>query len=404
MLSSVYLLDSNAIILIEKQFREKVLRSEIDAACMAIRDRSQPVPSIINRGDTTIVIHKEGEIWIVGACNGDEFGLIAVSILKHIGELLRQQFKKQVTPDAVKNSYTIIYQMLDLAVDFGLPFLDEPNTIQQALFRPSVTDPRTSRFTLDQQHPWRQMGIKRGTNEIYIDIVEDVDVVVNPSGRVTFSHIRGSVDINSLLSGDPVCRLVLSPTAYYEDTTFHRCVEPSAFTSKVIPFTPPDGMFTLMKYRMTAQMSTLPLWINSHFQWSKNSVTFEIVLKPEASLPKAIESLEVKMDLPSGVATPSFVLTVGKVTFDPITRYMVWSIGTYNEKDPITIKGSASLDAGFELGNRNPVITAKFQTIGSLVSNAKISSLEIDNISYNPFKGVKYVTRAGNYEFRTGLV
>ncbi|OHT06389.1 Adaptor complexes medium subunit family protein [Tritrichomonas foetus] len=404
MLSAVFILNKESTILIEKQYREKIPRSQIEVACQAIRDRAHPPAGILEDGDYSILLHQQGEIWIVGVCEGDEFALFAVSAIQYIGKLLGTLLKGGATEISVKNDYPIVYQILDYAIDFGYPFLNEPNTIQTLLTRPPTDYAKGHRLQLDLVRPWRQVGVKHFTNEVLVDIIETVDVVVSEHGRMEFCHIRGSVEFTCKLSGNPGLKLVLTPSTHYEDVTFHRCVEiDAAHEAKVIPFIPPDGKFTLMKYRITATQSNIPVWLAPKFQWNKGNVTFEITLKPEASLPKSLESVEVRFELPEGVLSPSLAAPIGQATYESITREVVWNVGSYSKKEPITMKGSASTEQTFDLGGRFPVVSCKFATVGVAPSGFKIDRLEVENVEYKPFKGVKYIAQGGSYEFRTGL-
>lgn len=403
MLSAVFLLNKDAIILIEKQYRDRIPRSEIDAACLAIRDVSQTPPGIVSSGDYTILLHQENEIWVVGVCEGDEFVLYAVSILQYIGRLLATLLQNGANENSIKSEYPTVYQILDYAVDFGFPFLNEGNTIQTMLTRPPTDYSKGHRLQLDLMRPWRAVGVKRTNNEILVDIVETVDVCVSQHGRIEFCHVRGSVNVTSRLSDTPFCKLILTPQTHYEDVTFHRCVEVEAPEAKVIPFVPPDGPFTLMKYRVTATQSTIPVWVAPKFTWGKGTVSFEIAFKPEATLPRPLDGVEVRFQLPEGVVTPSLAAQDGRATFESITREVVWYLGLYDKKDQAILKGSASTEPGFDLGGRFPIVSVRFVTFGTSPSGFKIDRLEIDKVEYKSFKGVKHVCQAGNYEFRTGL-
>ncbi|OHS98082.1 Adaptor complexes medium subunit family protein [Tritrichomonas foetus] len=403
MLSAIFILNKEALILIEKQYRDRIQRSQIDAICLAIRDNSRQPPGIMDDGDFTIITHQQNEIWLVGVCEGDEFVLLAVNILKYIGKLLSTLLSEGATENSIKSEYPTVYQILDYAIDFGYPFLNEPNTIQTMLTRPPTDYSKGNRLQLDLNRPWRQVGVSRFSNEILVDVLETIDALVNEAGRIDFCHIRGSVEINCRLSDNPTCKLILTPSTHYEDVTFHRCVEVDAREAKVIPFVPPDGQFTLMKYRVAANQITLPLWVAPKFTWIKGSVTFEISLKPEASLPKQLEAVEIRFTLPEGVLSPSLATQDGRATFEAASREVIWTVGTYAKKEPVILKGSASTEQGFDLAGRFPVVSASFITVGVAPSGYKIDRLEVENVNYRPFKGVKYGILTGFYEFRTGL-
>ena len=405
MISSLFILNKDATILIEKQYREHINRSQIDSACLQIKEKSTNISNVLSSGDFTTILHQQEEIWLVGVCEGDEFVLFGVSLLKHIGYLLSSLLKNGVTEVSIKEEYDQVYQILDLAVDFGYPYLDESNTIQTVINRPPI-DPKArgaNRLALDLQKPWRQMNIKRFTNEILVDIIETVDLVVSPHGRNEFCHIKGEIKINSKLSETPTCKLILLPSTHYEDVVFHRCAEVENSDSKVIPFIPPDGPFTLLQYRLTATQTNLPIWIIPKFTWSKGSVSFEITIRPDQNLVKPLEDVEIRFELPHGVSSPSLAAPEGKALFDISTRDVVWTFTNYSKKDSLILKGSASTESTFDLGGRNPIVCAKFLTVGFVPSGFKIDRLEIEGVDYRIFKGVKYIAKSGNYEFRTGL-
>ncbi|KAH0786105.1 AP-3 complex subunit mu-2 [Histomonas meleagridis] len=403
MISAVFLVNKEGVILIEKQYREKIKRSDIDAACIAIKDHTKVVPGIIQNGDLSILLLPRGDIWIVGVCEGDEFALFGVSVLQYIGKLLQTQLKNGVTEFSVKDEYPEVYRILDFAVDFGYPLFDEGNLIHTLLTRQTSDYSKGERLQIDLDKPWRECNVKRTTNEILIDVIETIDVSVSEHGRMDFCHIRGTIDATSRLSGTPTCKLYLKSNTHYEDVSFHRCVENNYSDSKTITFIPPNNQFTLMKYRVTATQVNLPIFIIPKFTWSRGSVSFEIILRPDKNLPKVINNLEVSFDLPDGVTVPSFAPQIGRASYDSATREATWTIGAFHGKDQITLTGSASTQTGFDLAGRFPIVQAKFNTVGIAPSGFTVDRLEVEGVTYKSFKGLKYVANAGNYEFRTGL-
>ena len=50
---------------------------------------------------------------------------------------------------------------------------------------------------------WRQPNIFYPQNEVYIDIIENINLLINKSGEVIKSEIMGKVSVKTLLSGWP---------------------------------------------------------------------------------------------------------------------------------------------------------------------------------------------------------
>ena len=155
----------------------------LSEACLAIREKQGNIPSIINSKDLIILLHQHNDVWFVGVGDGDDFALYAITLLKHISQLLQSLLSKGCTERSIKDEYPTVYRVLDLAVDYGFPFFEESNVIKAILQRPPP-DPRThqSKINVDLNHTWRMTNVRHLTNEVYVDVIEKVDLVVNQHG------------------------------------------------------------------------------------------------------------------------------------------------------------------------------------------------------------------------------
>jgi AP-3 complex subunit mu len=134
--------------------------------------------------------------------------------------------------------------------------------------------------------PWRKAGVKYAQNEIYMDIIEEVDAIIDRNGQVVSSEVTGLVQANSRLSGIPDLTMTfvdpevidgpsatpsalsfdclsqsytLHHHAYASDCSFHPCVRYNRFErDRVVSFVPPDGQFELMKYRVSTKGTVAP--------------------------------------------------------------------------------------------------------------------------------------------------
>ena len=88
-------------------------------------------------------------------------------------------------------------------------------------------------------------------NEIYLDIVEEVDSTLSVNGTIVSSEVSGVILGNSKLSGVPDLALQFLDPSLIDDCSFHPCVRYNRFErDRVVSFVPPDGTFELMKYRV----------------------------------------------------------------------------------------------------------------------------------------------------------
>ena len=117
---------------------------------------------------------------------------------------------------------------------------------------------------------WRREGIKYRRNELFLDVLEYVNLLMSPQGQVLSAHVAGKVVMKSYLSGMPECKFGINDKIIMEakgkpsvdesaartgktaividDCQFHQCVKLSKFeTEHSISFIPPDGEFELMR-------------------------------------------------------------------------------------------------------------------------------------------------------------
>lgn len=120
---------------------------------------------------------------------------------------------------------------------------------------------------------WRREGIKYRRNELFLDVMESVNLLMSPQGQVLSAHVAGRIMMKSYLSGMPECKFGINDKIIMEakgrptnddssvrgagtskasiaidDCQFHQCVKLSKFeTEHSISFVPPDGEYELMR-------------------------------------------------------------------------------------------------------------------------------------------------------------
>lgn len=153
---------------------------------------------------------------------------------------------------------------------------------------------------------WRSEGIRYRKNEVFLDVIESLNLLVSSTGNVLRSEILGAVKLKCYLSGMPELRLGLNDKAMFEttgratrgkavemeDVKFHQCVRLSRFENdRTISFIPPDGEFELMSYRLNTQVKPL-IWVESDVR-SHSGSRIEYILKVYIPLPTPSSNLQV---------------------------------------------------------------------------------------------------------------
>merc|ERR1719319_1287555 len=217
---------------------------------------------------------------------------------------------------------------------------------------------------------WRPDGIKYRKNEVFLDVIESVNLLAGASGNVLRSEIRGNVKMRVYLSGMPELRLGLNDKVLFEstgrgksksveleDVKFHQCVRLSRFENdRTISFIPPDGEFELMSYRLNTHVKPL-IWIESVIERHAHS-RIEIMVKAKSQFKRrsTANNVEIVIPVPQDADSPK-------------------------GKPPINVK--------FEI--------PYFTTSGIQVRYLKI----IEKSGYQALPWVRYITQNGDYQLRT---
>ena len=78
-----------------------------------------------------------------------------------------------------------------------------------------------------------------------------------------------------------------------------------------------------------------------------------------------------------------------------------WTIGKIPKDKSPCLSGTMQLEKGLEHLQEFPTLLVAFKIMGVAMSGLKIDKTEVRNVSYNPYKGFRAVSRAASYEIRT---
>lgn len=63
---------------------------------------------------------------------------------------------------------------------------------------------------------WRSEGIKHAKNEVFLDVIEKLNILVSANGNVLRSEVLGRVHMRSFLSGMPELKLGLNDKVLFD--------------------------------------------------------------------------------------------------------------------------------------------------------------------------------------------
>ncbi|KAG8238706.1 hypothetical protein J437_LFUL015264 [Ladona fulva] len=251
--------------------------------------------------------------------------------------------------------------------------------------------------------PWRRTGVKYTNNEAYFDVVEEVDAIIDRSGSTVFAEIQGYIDCCIKLSGMPDLTLSFVNPRLFDDVSFHPCARFKRWESeRILSFIPPDGSFRLMSYHIGSQsVVAIPIYVRHNISFGgSGGGRIDITVGPKQTVGRTVESVVLEIPMPKVVLSVGATGTQGRVSFDPTTKVLLWDVGRIDPTRLPSLKGNIFLQPGSPAVESNPAINVQFTINQLAVSGLKVNRLDMYGEKYKPFKGVKYITKAGRFQIR----
>lgn len=283
--------------------------------------------------------------------------------------------------------------------------------------------------------PWRRSGVRYTNNEAYFDVIEEVDAIIDRNGQTVCAEIQGYIDCCIKLSGMPDLTLSFMNPRLFDDVSFHPCVRFKRWESeRMLSFIPPDGNFRLMSYHIGAQsIVAIPVYVRHSLTFrgggggsgggggEANAGRLDITVGPKTTLGRTVEGVRLEISMPKAVLNCTLLANQGKYTFDPVQRLLHWDVGRLDVTKLPNLRGTVTLvapalaatttaGAATSGGNANgvgnggletnPSINVHFTIAQLAVSGLKVNRLDMYGEKYKPFKGVKYLTKAGKFQMR----
>jgi len=408
MIRSIFILTDKGDIIIEKHWRGFLNRAIVDQFVNEISkyENLNDVPPVITTSKFYLIHYHQNDVFLLCPVQGDVPPLLVVEFLARLVEIFKEYFGP-ISEDVLKNNFVIIYQLLEEVMDSGLPFTTELNILKEMIAPPSLmnlpTFARDKKIELPEELntvvPWRH-PVKYTSNEIFFDIIEEMDSVVDINGMVITSSIYGSVNCQSKLSGMPDLTLRWANPRLLDDASFHPCVRYNRYEmDRVISFIPPDGNFCLMKYRIYQTIQP-PLYCKPSITFHETGGKLNIMVGPKNCGDKSVEDVLVTIPFPKCVATTNLEATIGSVSYDDRTKLYKWYIPKLPKDKTPMLSGSVSLAPGAAPPESNPTVRVGFTVNMFCASGLRVESLALHNESYKPFKGVKSITKSGKFQVR----
>merc|ERR1711865_1133493 len=374
--SAVFILDAKGKIIINRNYRGDVPMTVAEKFSQYISETEEEDlrPVVVDNGIIFVYV-KYNNLYLLAVTKRNANAAVIVLFLYRLVHVFKNYFK-ELEEESIRDNFVIIYELLDEMMDFGYPQTTEPKILKEFILQEGHKLDVKPPMAVTNAVSWRSEGIKYRKNEIFLDVIESVNLLVSGSGAILRSEILGALKMRSYLSGMPELKLGLNDRVLFEqagrsvgkgkavdleDIKFHQCVRLARFENdRTISFIPPDGEFELMSYRLSTQVRPI-IWIEAVVEPHSHS-RIEYMIKAKSQFKQFQGGKEYLMRAHFGL--PS-------VTCEDTDK-----------KKPLSVK--------FEI----PYFT---------VSGIQVRYLKIiERSGYQALPWVRYITQNGTYELRMG--
>ncbi|GAB2269794.1 AP-1 complex subunit mu-2 [Dionaea muscipula] len=421
--SAIFLMDIKGHVLIWRDYRGDISVSQAERFFTDhIDNESDPaaLEPVAHENGVTYIFVQHKNLYLMTAsrqnCNAASLLLFlhrVIQVFKHYFEELEEE--------SLRDNFVVVYELLDEMMDFGYPQYTEAKILSEFI----KTD--AYRMEVAQRPPmavtnavsWRSDGIQYKRNEVFLDVIESVNILVNSNGQIIRSDVIGALKMRTQLSGMPECKLGLNDRVLLEaegqtargkavdleDIKFHQCVRLARFENdRTISFIPPDGSFDLMTYRLSTQVRPL-IWVEAQVEkYSRSRI--EIMVKARSQFKERSYATNVEIDLPvpSDATNPNIRTSMGSAAYTPEKDAIVWKIRSFPGNKEYLLRAEfklPSVTAEDGAPEKKVPVHVKFEMPYFTVSGIQVRYLKIiEKSGYTALPWVRYITMAGEYEIR----
>jgi AP-2 complex subunit mu-1 len=251
---------------------------------------------------------------------------------------------------SLKNNFVLFYELLDEVLDYGYPQNCSIDVLKMYITqegdKSAAADKAQSQAVTIQATgaiSWRKEGIKYRKNELFIDVIENCNLMVSNKGTILRNDVSGVIQVKCYLSGTPECKFGLNdklmldneakakkpgaatPAAKkpgsgieIDDVSFHQCVKLGKFDiDRTISFVPPDGEFQLMSYRITENVN-LPFRVLPVVkELGRTRLEVNVKIKAMFTFKLFATNVVIKIPLPKNTAQANVSAASGKCKYEP---------------------------------------------------------------------------------------
>ncbi|KXJ14299.1 AP-2 complex subunit mu [Exaiptasia diaphana] len=241
---------------------------------------------------------------------------------------------------------------------------------------------------------WRREGIKYRRNELFLDVLESVNLLMSPQGQVLSAHVSGRVVMKSFLSGMPECKFGMNDKLVVEKQSAKASSSESSM----------DNIGS-KKYRTTKDISLPFRVIPLVREVGRSRMEVKVVLKSNFKPSILGQKIEVRIPTPPTTAGVQVVCLKGKAKYKSSENAIVWKIKRMGGMKESQISAEIELMPTKDSKKwARPPISLNFEVpfacSGLKVRYLKVFEPKLNYSDHDTIKWVRYISRSGLYETR----
>eukprot|EP00850_Spirogloea_muscicola_P006480 SM000030S11489 [mRNA] locus=s30:959905:963424:- [translate_table: standard] len=432
--SAIYFLNLRGDVLINRMYRDDVGGNMVDAfRTHILQTKDLGTCPVRQMGAFSFLYMRISNVYIVIVVSSNCNAACAFKFVVETVGLFKAYFGGSFDEDAIRNNFVLIYELLDEIMDFGYPQNLSPEILKLYITQegvrspfskaPDTRPPANATLQVTGAVGWRREGLVYKKNEVFLDIVESVNLLMSQKGTVLRCDATGKILMKCFLSGMPDLKLGLndklglekesqaktqgsrsSRSIELDDVTFHQCVNLTRFNAeKTVSFVPPDGEFELMKYRITEGIN-LPFRVLPIIkELGRTRMEVNVKVKSVFGAKMLALGVVVKVPVPKHTAKATFQVTSGRAKYNAGMDALVWKIRKFPGQSELSMSAEVELISTMveKKTSTRPPIQMEFQVPMFTASGLRVRFLKVwEKSGYKTVEWVRYITRAGSYEVR----
>ena len=172
-----------------------------------LEDAGKASPVIQDEGTSYIYV-QHSNLYLLAITRTNVNATAILVFLHKLIEIFTHYFQA-LEEESLRDNFVIAYELLDEVMDFGYPQFTEAKILTEYIKTDAYKMAVQARppMAVTNAVSWRTEGLVYKKNEVFLDVVESVNLLVNSNGTVVRSEVVGALKMRAYLSGMPECKV-----------------------------------------------------------------------------------------------------------------------------------------------------------------------------------------------------